>query len=147
MADPDLPMNGANAKIVLFYGQQRVPGIDGYCQRWSVKEVATKFRDPIVGRKRKRADKKVDGYDADLDVIFATMEAINFLVSIDTKRENNEPLKELAIGLEFNQRTGGKEGVILGKATASWDYENPGQSDRLKGKISIEAETYSALAL
>src|SRR4051812_27274707 len=126
MADPKLPMNGKNAKLILLYGGARVPSIDGHVSQWSAKEVATKFRDSIIGRPRKRTDKTVDGFDADLDVWLPDLAAINFLKSIDDTRDANQPTKELAVALEFAERNGAVEGVILGKAVASWDITSSG---------------------
>lgn len=145
--DPNLPMNGEHAKIVLFYGGARVPGVDGYTTSWSVKEVGKKFRDPLVGRRRLRTDKKVDGYDADLEVQLADLTLINFLEGIDATREASGTLKELAVGLEFQERLGAVEGVLIGKCVASWEMANKGQSERLTGKITLEGETYGALQL
>ena len=77
----------------------------------------------------------------------ADLTLISFLESIDAAREASEELKELAIGLEFNERLGAVEGVLVGKCVAMWEASNPGQSDRLKGKITLQGETYSALQL
>lgn len=147
MTEPKLPMNGKDAKIVLFYGGARVPNIDGHVLSWSVKEVAQTFRDAIVGRKRKRTDKKVDGFDADLDVMVPDMALFDYLKAIDDARDANQPLKTLSVGLEFADRTGGMAGVLISNCTAQWEFSNPGQSERLKGKVTLQGEDYSSMAL
>ena len=147
MADAPLPMNGEHSKILLFYGGQKVPGIEGQVVSWNVSEVSRDFRDPLIGRNRHRTDKKVDGYDASLSILFADLTAINFLKSIDTTRDERGSLKELTVALQFEERTGGVEGVKLSKATAKWNLSSGGQSDRLSGSLSVQAEDYSALVL
>lgn len=146
MAEAKLPMHGKNSKIVLFYGGPKVPGIEGLVTTWSVKEVATRQRTGIAGRPRKRVDKTVDGYDSDLSVELADLALPNFLKSVDADREAGIN-KELSVGLEFEERDGTVEGVILGPATATWQADMGNTSEHITGKVMIEAEEYGALAL
>lgn len=146
MADAKLPMFGKNSKIILLYGGAKVPSIEGLVTQWSVKEVANRVRTGIAGRKRKRTDKTVDGYDADLSVEIPDLGMINFLKSVDTDRENGI-FKELSVGLEFAERDTQIEGALLGAATAVWQGDDTNASEHITGKIMIEAEEYSALKL
>ena len=147
MADPKLPMFGSQAKIVIFDGGVRVPGIDGSVLTFSCKEVTTQVRDAIVGRKRKRVQKKVDGYDVDCDVRLSDLSLPNYLKARNDSIEAGTAVQPLAIGLEFTESDASFEGVLISNCEASWEFSNPGQSELLKGKLSIQGEDYGALSL
>lgn len=146
MAEAKLPMHGKNSKPTLFYDGAKVPGIDGLVTSWSVKEVATRQRTGIAGRPRKRVDKTVDGYDGDVSVELADLSLPNFLKQVDADREAGI-VKELAFGLEFDERDGGVEGVLMSPCTIAWQADMGNTSEHITGKLSIEAEEYGALAL
>jgi hypothetical protein len=144
--DNRLPMNGEDSKLVLFYGGQRVPGIDGHVLTWKLTEVATTFRDKLINRRRHRTDKKVDGYDLTADVLVPDLALQLFLKGIDDTRDAAEPLSELAVGLIFRTRLGEVQGLSLDRSVAMFDLESPGQSDRLKGSLKLSCEDLSAIS-
>lgn len=149
MADERLPMNGKDSKLELFYGGARVPSVDGHILQWNVEEVAVMFRDGILGRKRKRTDKTVDGYNADLgEVLCPDMALVNFLKGIDDTREAGGTLKDLDVGIRMSRRdAGGTESVILKKCTAKWKLTSSAQSERIKVQISLEGEDYKGMTI
>lgn len=146
MAADKLPMHGKNSRLTAFYDGAKVPGIEGYVTSWSVKEVATGQRTGIANRKRKRVDQTIDGYDCDISVEVADMSLANFLKQVSLDRESGV-VKELSIALEFEERDSGVEGVILSTAVATWQVDAGNMSEHITGKVTVQAEEYSALSL
>jgi hypothetical protein len=117
MADPKLPLNGENAKIIIFGGTRRFDVVDRL-KTFKCDPKVTEHDDSYIGSDADETDQQVRGWTFEMEGFHADAELAKYLLEREEKRRRRQRYDEISIGIILENRTPtptSEDGFILQK--------------------------------
>jgi hypothetical protein len=117
MADPKLPLNGENAKIVFFLGTRRFDIADRL-KTFKCDPKVVEHDDSMLGSDSDDPDQQVRGWTFEFEGFHASAELNKALLAREAKRVARQAYEEISIGIILENRTPtptSEDGFILQK--------------------------------
>ena len=138
-SNPKLPLTGSNAPIVIYVGGAPLPAMD-LAKSWEITEQATKYSDKYLGRNRDRKDKKTTGFALTMELDYADSTLVKAIQDIESKREANQALPVLSVGIVLAERDGNFHGHLVQSCVGTYKISSRGKDERITQTIDIEGE-------
>lgn len=139
MADPKPVLRGENVPVVVFV--DRVPQrASDVIKSLKITESATQHRDKYLGQRRDRPDKQVDGFDASVELDVSDSVLMDSLIAQNTAREANQPIPEITLKFDLENRDGAVQSYFLSRLTSKFELNVGGKNESVTMSLELQAE-------